>query len=155
MTKLKSIIVFSLFLLGGSSAWSSSVFYNLKNKKTDVKFSPSHESPTKFFLYRKLPVKVIRKYQDWCFIEDSEGEEGWIPENTVSQGSMVLIIADTFLHKEKDVRSNCLARLSKGVLARLKKCHQTLCQIETKNGQKPLVGWVLEKNLWGINSSFY
>ena len=168
-------LLFVVGLVGINPAWSLSVFYNLK-KKTDVRFSPSQESPVKFSLYRKLPIKIIRKYQDWCFIQESEGEQGWVPENMVFQGSMVLVTKNTFLKREKDSTSSSLtlfskiisvfksiflkkekesdfsnlAQISKGVLVKLKECQGTMCLVETKIGRKTLKGWVSREALWGI-----
>jgi SH3-like domain-containing protein len=140
-----------LFVVGLASikpVGAASIFYNLK-KKTEVRFSPSQESPVKFSLYRKVPVKVVRKYQDWCFIRESEGEEGWIPENMIFQGGMALLIKNAFLKKEKDLHSSNLAQLSKGLLVKLKDCQGTVCRVETKIGKKALKGWVSKETLWG------
>ncbi len=147
--------VFALCLVEGGYGRepSSSLFYNLKHEETNVRFGPGNQFPVKFFLrYPKLPVEVIKTHEDWYFIHDFEGEGGWIHKRMVSQCGVVMVTSKTPLKKEKKVSSPILAQLSKGVLVKLKECRNKLCKVEIKRNQKSILGWVPEKNLWGVNS---
>lgn len=147
-----AIIVFCL-AFWGCVAQETALFYNLKHEETNVRFGPGNQFPIKFFLkHPKLPVEIIKTHEDWYFIHDFEGEGGWIHKRMVFQGGIVLVAVKAFVKKEKKISSPILAQLSKGVLVKLKECRNTLCRVEIKRGKKSIIGWVPEKNLWGINS---
>ena len=127
------------------------VFYNLKHEKTHIRFGPGPQFPIKFSLYGKLPVEVIKSHEEWYFIHDFEGEDGWVQKRMVSQRNIVFTVKKTLLKKDKKMTSSVLAQLSKGVLIKLKECQNKLCQVEVTEGKKRITGWVPEKDLWGIN----
>lgn len=145
----KTIATLSLVMVHQGLSLS---FSNLKHEKTTVRFGPGEQNPIKFFLnHPKLPVELIKAHKDWYFIHDSEGEGGWIHRRMVFPGNVVLVTQKTDLRKEKKLSSRILAHLSKGVLVKLKECQNKLCRVEIKNNGKAIVGWVAEKNLWGVN----
>lgn len=129
------------------------VFYNLKHEKTHVRFGPGPQFPIKFSLYGKLPVEIIKSHEEWYLIHDFEGEEGWVQKRMVAQQGIVLTTKKTHLKKDKKMTSPILAQLSKGVLIRLKECHNKLCRAEAIQGKRKITGWVPEKDLWGVNES--
>ena len=147
------VIVLFLIFVGYGREAPPVLFYNLKQEETNVRFGPSNQFPVKFYLKcRRLPVEIKQANEEWYKLQDSEGEEGWVHKRMVFPGAIVLVTKKIPLTKEKKTSSAVLAHLSKGVLVKLKECHNQLCRVELKIGKKSLTGWVPEKNLWGISA---
>jgi SH3-like domain-containing protein len=134
----------------GWSQPSFPFFSNLKHDKTNVRFGPSNSFPIKFELKCAcLPVEIIKIHKDWYFIHDFEGESGWIHRRMVAQNDFVFLLKKSLLKKERKITSQTIACLSRGVLVKLKSCHNKICCVEIFNHKKKMVGWIPEKNLWG------
>ncbi|MFN7662787.1 MAG: SH3 domain-containing protein [Alphaproteobacteria bacterium] len=145
-----------LFSIGSGTVCAKSdgtfLFYNLRYGETNVRFGPSNNSPIKFsFKQSKLPVKVLKSHQEWYLIRDMEGERGWVLQRMVSPAGFVLVINNSFLRKDKNIKSRPIAHLTKGVIVKLEKCHSQLCRVQIPGPSSQLMGWMPEKHLWGIN----
>lgn len=145
-----------LFSIGSGTVCAKSdtpfLFYNLKHGETNVRFGPSNQFPIKFsFKQAKLPVEVLKSHQEWYLIRDMEGEEGWVLQRMVSPAGFVLVTNKSFLRKDKNIRSPIIAHLTKGVIVKLKECHNQLCCVQIPGPSSKLMGWMPEKHLWGLN----
>ncbi|MDC0348880.1 SH3 domain-containing protein [Alphaproteobacteria bacterium] len=154
MIKVRAFFLFIFLVFGFSHyGWSQTslpFFSNLKHGKTNVRFGPNNNFPIKFELKcERLPVEIIKTHKDWYFIHDFEGESGWLHKRMVAQNDFVFLLKKSFLKKERKTTSQTIACLSRGVLVKLKNCHNKICCVEMINHKKKMVGWVPGKNLWG------
>ena len=99
---------------------------------------------------RDLPVRVVKKYQNWRLIQDPEGAQGWM---------LVTLLSDrrTAVVKPGDPRpvrtspgdsakTRYLAQ--QGVVGRIGKCRDGWCRIEIGKRE----GYVSTADIWGVGA---
>ncbi len=98
---------------------------------------------------RDLPVRVIKKYDNWRLIQDPNGAQGWM---------LVTFLADrrTAIIRPGDPRPirtgpSEAARIAynaeAGVVGRVSKCSGDWCRIEIGNHR----GYVRISDIWGVS----
>lgn len=98
---------------------------------------------------RDLPVRVVKKYDNWRLIEDPDGAQGWM---------LVTMLSDrrTAIVKPGEVRAvragpNGSAKVQynaeHGVVGRISKCSEGWCRIEIGNRR----GFIRTSDIWGVS----
>jgi SH3-like domain-containing protein len=98
---------------------------------------------------RDLPVRVIKKYENWRLIQDPDGAQGWM---------LVTLLSDrrTAMVKPGEPRSIRVGpydtakvqyRAQQGVVGRISKCSDGWCRIEVGNRK----GYIREADMWGVS----
>ena len=112
-----------------------------------MRVGPGQEYPIRWTYQRRgLPVQVLREYENWRFVRDPEGEEGWVHANGVARRRTIVVIgAIRMLRAEPRLSSKPVARLEPGVIGQLEKCDQQWCRIAVQSYS----GWVRQQEVWG------
>lgn len=124
-------------------------FVTLSSDKVFVRTGPALRYPIKWIFKKEgLPVEVIQEFDTWRKIRDKDGEEGWVHQSLLSGKRAVLITAPeaVTLAKDPSHTSEKVALLEPGVVASLKSCVETLCEISAGGYE----GWAPRNLLWGI-----
>jgi SH3-like domain-containing protein len=98
---------------------------------------------------RDLPVRVVKKYDNWRLIEDPDGAQGWM---------LVTMLSDrrTAIVKPGEARAirvgpNDSAKVEynaeHGVVGRISKCSEGWCRIEIGNRR----GFIRTSDIWGVS----
>jgi SH3-like domain-containing protein len=98
---------------------------------------------------RDLPVRVIKKYENWRLIQDPDGAQGWM---------LVTMLSDrrTAVVKPGEARAvrvgpydgaKVVYQAEPGVVGRISKCSGGWCRIDIGNRR----GYVRESELWGVS----
>lgn len=98
---------------------------------------------------RDLPVRVMKKYQNWRLVEDPDGAQGWM---------LVTFLADrrTAIVRSGEPRpiragpydnSKIAYNAEQGVVGRISKCSEGWCRIEI-GGHR---GYVRTADIWGVS----
>ena len=174
MFKLNIILIIFFSLLGLNlslqAAESKNSWGSLKYNKTYLRTGPSKDNKV-IWVYKKkgLPIKVIRKKDDWFLILLPENQKGWISSSQFSKKRTALI-KDRISETEKiiknkkpldirDIDNNLVAYVHNGVIVKLLGCKNSICEVELnikkekyffKNSYK-LNGFIEKDYLWGIN----
>ena len=140
----KIVIIFLLFFIPIAAA--EEIFLSLKNKKVNVRYGPSFESPVKF-IYNKidLPIKQIDKKENWRRILDIKNNSGWIHSSQLKQINSIITLSDKILFKRPTIFSKPIAKIKKGRVLIIQNCQTKWCKIKTNN----IKGWIQRKDLWG------
>jgi SH3-like domain-containing protein len=131
-------------------------FVTIDTDKAYVRTGPAPRYPVKL-VYKKigLPVEITQEFDVWRKIKDIDGDEGWINKALLSDKRGVIVrsaspkdknVASIVLREEGRTQARIIARLESGVVAKLGKCTETWCQINTGGYQ----GWVQRNVLWGL-----
>ena len=135
---LRAMMGFRLFAVLGlvaallaapASAQEREVPYwaSLRYDEVRMRVGPSEEYPVEWVYKRKgLPVKVVRVREGWRYVEDPEGDKGWI--------------ARSQLDPERSAEP--------GVVAALGTCREGWCEVDIA-GRK---GWIQQARLWGTEA---
>jgi SH3-like domain-containing protein len=130
-------------------------FVSLKPDRVNVRGGPTRDHEVTFVYTRAgLPVEITAESDNWRRIRDWEGSEGWVYHSLLS-GRRTAVVSPKDkkqlvpLHYEADATSTVVAKLQAGVLASVKRCNGSWCQIVGTGFD----GWVVQEQLWGVYSN--
>lgn len=98
---------------------------------------------------RDLPVRVVKKYENWRLIEDPDGAQGWMLVSMLSD-RRTAIIKDgepRSIHSNPDGGAKIQYQVERGVVGRISKCKDGWCRIEFGSRR----GYVHMSDLWGVS----
>ncbi len=140
----------------GPSGFPIPRFLTLKANKVNVRKGPSSDHAVAWVFQRKgMPVEITAEFENWRKIRDSQGEEGWILQQMLS-GRRFAMAPDwdkqkfVVLHDGETARSETIAKLTPGAIAKIDSCSGDWCYLKPKTMQatpcKPNSGvFTLEK----------
>jgi SH3-like domain-containing protein len=148
-------------LLTAGAAWAGSDttsslpvprFVSIKADRVNVRGGPDKDHDVSY-IYTRVgwPVEITAEFEDWRRIRDSDGTEGWVYHSLLSgkRTAVVQMKAKTDLaqlYGKPDDKSGVTAQLQVGVLATVKHCTGTWCEISGDGFE----GWVQQNELWGV-----
>ena len=100
---------------------------------------------------RDLPVRVVKKYENWRLIQDPDGAQGWM---------LVTLLSDrrTAVVKPGGPRAIRVGpydgakvqyQAEQGVVGRIEKCSDGWCRINVANRK----GYIRTTDIWGVNEN--
>lgn len=131
-------------------------FVSLKSDRVNLRNGPGTDYPTGW-VYRRagLPVEVIKEFETWREVRDSDGATGWVLQSLLSgrrtglvlpwerkagsQPPLVPIMASD------SSRSGVVAKVEAGVIADLHSCDGRWCRVTVDQYS----GYIEQKKLWG------
>lgn len=144
----KKLGVFCLVILYSFSV--SSTFMNLRYDKTNFRYGPEGTFPIKFtWNGLGLPVEVLKEQGSWVYVQDAEGDYGWIQRRMLTKKKMVLVKKDAEIRRERAQTSKILAFVKNGALLHLKECDSDACRVQATHQDKKIVGWISKQLVWG------
>jgi len=125
-------------------AWRS-----LRDPLVNMRAGPGEDYAIRFVYHRQhLPVKGLRAYQGWVFVQDADGARGWIMLRFLAKAPNVLIrgAGPVEMRAGPGRQTPLLWRLAPGVVGRLGECREGWCRIDVDKR----VGFVPQDRLWGV-----
>lgn len=151
--------LFSTFLVFASSAGLADTgkesaalpiprFVTLAADEVNLRTGPGLRYPIKYYIYKNgLPVEIVKEFEHWRQIKDSEGDVGWVHKSLLSGKRAVMIKGSMqTLAKNPSPTAKPVVKVEPEVIAGLLRCEEKWCQIEV-GGYK---GWLQRDVLWGI-----
>jgi SH3-like domain-containing protein len=138
--------------LGPKSGLPLPRFVSLKPDKVNVRGGPTRDHDVLFVYTRAgLPVEITAESDNWRRIRDWEGSEGWVYHSLLSGRRTGVINPKektelVTLRDEAADTATVIARVQSGVLAQVKRCDGSWCQIAGPG----FGGWVVQQQLWGV-----
>jgi SH3-like domain-containing protein len=127
-------------------------FVSLKPDRVNVRGGPTRDHEVTFVYTRAgLPVEITAESDNWRRIRDWEGSEGWVYHSLLS-GRRTAVVSPkdkdqlVSLRRKPDDGADVVARVQSGVLASVKRCTGSWCQITGAGFD----GWVVQEQLWGV-----
>lgn len=95
-----------------------------------------------------LPVRIVGEFGDWRQIIDSDGATGWV-YHALLTGRRTVLFTDAMadVRKRPEDGAGLRAQAGEGVIADLRRCERTWCEIETDLA----AGWVPKTVIWGVD----
>jgi SH3-like domain-containing protein len=147
--------------LAAGAAWAGSDttsslpvprFVSIKADRVNVRGGPDKDHDVSY-IYTRVgwPVEITAEFEDWRRIRDSDGTEGWVYHSLLSGKrtavvQMKLKTALAQLYGKPDDKSEVTAQLQIGVLATVKHCTGSWCEISGDGFE----GWIQQNELWGV-----
>jgi SH3-like domain-containing protein len=123
-------------------------FASLRHDSVNVRAGPSQDYPIRWTYQRQgLPVQILREYENWRFVRDFDGGEGWVHASGLRGQRTVLVTGGTrVLRAEPAEGAKPVARLEAGVVAKLEKCERVWCRVSVQS----YTGWMRQNEVWGV-----
>tara|TARA_Y100001970_G_scaffold206741_1_gene251787 strand:- start:7419 stop:7775 length:357 start_codon:yes stop_codon:yes gene_type:complete len=95
-----------------------------------------------------LPVKILKKFEQWYEVETPDGSIGWMWGKLLSnKQKTVLFKKKESLYERDNIESNIIAYVNKNAILKLYFCKNNWCKVESK--EHKIKGFVKIDNLWG------
>lgn len=142
---------------GSSSGLPIPRYVSLKSDEVNLRSGPGKEYPTQW-VYRRvgLPVEVLKEFEGWRQVRDSEGATGWVNQSLLSGRRTALILpweiqqgkasATIALKQSNSDNARTSAIVEAGVIANIQSCDGRWCYIIIDKYK----GYIEQKKLWGI-----
>jgi SH3-like domain-containing protein len=140
----------------GASGLPVPRFVSLKSDRVHSRQGPGTEYKV-LWVYRRagLPLEVIREYDGWRQVRDSEGAEGWVVQSLVSGRRTALVmpwelkggkVPKVKLLSDDRESSAPVAILEAGVITNIRSCDSKWCYVSVGDYR----GYIEQKRLWGV-----
>ena len=100
---------------------------------------------------RDLPVRVVKKYDNWRMIQDPDGAQGWMLVTLLSDRRTAIVKAG----EPRAIRvgaydsAKVAYTAEQGVVGRISKCSDGWCRIEIGKHE----GYIRTSDIWGVNGN--
>lgn len=132
-------------------------FVSLKSDRVNLRQGPGTDYPTSWVFRRAgLPVEVIKEFETWRQIRDSDGVTGWVLSSLLSGRRTAAVLPwetkregprpQTKLYVQDSLESRTVANVEAGVIADIGSCDGRWCNVSI-DGYR---GHIEQKNLWGV-----
>jgi len=99
---------------------------------------------------RDLPVRVVKKYENWRLIQDQDGARGWMLVTLLSDRRTAVVKPGKPRPVHTDASASARVRYvaEPGVVGRIDHCGDGWCRIEIGKRE----GYVHASDLWGVGT---
>ena len=98
---------------------------------------------------RDLPIRVVKKYENWRMIEDLEGTRGWMLVSLLSDRRTAVVKPGEPrpIHANADGASRVRYNAEQGVVGRIEKCRAGWCHFAVGKRE----GYIRTSDIWGVS----
>ena len=98
---------------------------------------------------RDLPIRVVKKYENWRMIEDPEGTRGWMLVSLLSDRRTAVVKKGEprSIHASADGASRVRYTAENGVVGHIEKCREGWCHIAIGKRE----GYIRTSDIWGVS----
>jgi SH3-like domain-containing protein len=97
---------------------------------------------------RDLPIRVVKKYENWRLIQDPDGAQGWMLVTLLSDRRTAVVKPGeprpVRTERSEGARVRYLAE--QGAVGRIDHCKQSWCHVEFGKRQ----GYIRTSDIWGV-----
>ena len=100
---------------------------------------------------RDLPVRVVKKYENWRLIQDPDGAQGWMLVTLLSDRRTAVVKKGEPRPVRTDASEGARVRYmaEPGVVGRIDKCSEGWCRIAIGKRE----GYVRTSDIWGVGEN--
>ncbi len=132
-------------------------FVSLKSDRVNLRNGPGTDYPTGW-VYRRagLPVEVIKEFEGWRQVRDSEGATGWVLQSLLSGRRTGLVVPWERksgktpplvpIVANDSSSAGVVVNVEAGVIADLHACDGRWCRVTVDKYN----GYMEQKKLWGV-----
>jgi len=98
---------------------------------------------------RDLPIRVVKKYENWRLIQDSDGAQGWMLVTLLSDRRTAIVKPGDPRPVRSDASDGAKVRYlaEQGTVARISKCSSGWCHVEFGKRE----GYIRTSEIWGVS----
>jgi SH3-like domain-containing protein len=98
---------------------------------------------------RDLPVRIVKKYQNWRLIQDPDGAKGWMLVTLLSDRRTAIVKPGDprAVYSEANAKSQVRYLVEHGVVGRVDHCASGWCNIHIGKRE----GYIRTGDIWGVD----
>jgi SH3-like domain-containing protein len=98
---------------------------------------------------RDLPIRVVKKYENWRLIQDSDGAQGWMLVTLLSDRRTAIVKPGDPRAVRSDASDASKVRYlaEQGTVGRISKCSSGWCHVEFGKRE----GYIRTSDIWGVS----
>jgi SH3-like domain-containing protein len=98
---------------------------------------------------RDLPIRVVKKYENWRLIQDPDGAQGWMLVTLLSDRRTAVVRPGDPRPVRVDANEGAKVRYlaQQGAVGRISKCSAGWCRVEFGKRQ----GYIRTSDIWGVS----
>lgn len=98
---------------------------------------------------RDLPIRVVKKYENWRLIQDPDGAQGWMLVTLLSDRRTAIVKPGEprSIRVGPDEGAKVQYHVEHGVVGRISKCGDGWCRIEIGKHE----GYIRTSDIWGVS----
>jgi SH3-like domain-containing protein len=124
-------------------------FVSLRSDDVNMRVGPGSRYRIEWVYKRRdLPMEIQREFDVWRWVEDPDGNKGWVHQATLmGRRSFIVQKADATLRSEPSDTGSAVATLKPGVIGRIRSCEATSewCNVQS-GGYR---GYLRRSQFWG------
>lgn len=132
-------------------------YVSLKSDRVNLRTGPGTDYPTAW-VYRRagLPLEVIKEFEGWRQVRDSDGASGWVLQSFLSGRRTALVlpwevkpdqpVPQVTIYRSDSDSSRTVVKVEAGVIANIHSCDGRWCHVSIDQYR----GYLEQKKLWGI-----
>jgi SH3-like domain-containing protein len=132
-------------------------FVSLKADRVNLRNGPGTDYPTSWVFRRAgMPVEILKEFETWRQIRDSEGATGWVLHSMLSGRRTALVLPwevkpnqpapQIQLRSDDDGGGRVVAVVEAGVIANVRNCDSRWCFVIIGDYR----GYIEQSKLWGV-----
>ena len=131
-------------------------FVSLKSDRVHLRQGPGFDYKVLWVFRRAgLPVEVLKEFEGWRQVRDSDGTIGWLLQALISGRRTAAVmpwaaktnpLPNVELKADDASSSTTVAKLEAGVIAFVRSCDGQWCSVAVGE----LTGYLEQKKLWGV-----
>jgi SH3-like domain-containing protein len=133
-------------------------FVSLKADRVNLRTGPGTDYPTVWVFRRAgLPLEVVKEFEIWREVRDSEGTSGWVLQSLLSGRRTALVApwelkksgaapAQVTIRNGGSENARAVAIVEAGVIANVHVCDGRWCEVSIEGYR----GYLPQKQLWGV-----
>jgi SH3-like domain-containing protein len=100
---------------------------------------------------RDLPIRVVKKYENWRLIQDPDGAQGWMLVTLLSDRRTAIVKSGDPRPVRVDPSDGAKVhyRVEHGAVGRIDKCSNGWCHVEFGKRE----GYIRTSDVWGVSEN--
>lgn len=149
MNRITVMVLIFVFLLGAFPALAADDLMSVKDDRAYVRKEPKPKADVLYTVLKHFPVKIIKKHFSWYYVEDFEGDKGWIYSKSLTSKTRCAIVKGNEyanIRSGPSTKEKVIYKADLGVAFEVLKTKDEWLNIKHANGK---TGWVHESLMWG------
>lgn len=153
VSKQRGALLAALLLLASPPAAGEDLplprFASMKADEVYMRAGPGQSYAVSWVFQRRgLPVEIVKQFEQWRYVRDIEGAEGWVHRVMLSSSRTVIVAATAPVtaREAPDAEGAPVFRAAPGVQGELIACDGAWCRVRIRG----VKGWLPISSLWGV-----
>ncbi len=146
----------SAAVAAGTAQTQGPHFASLRSDRVHLRQGPGTDHKV-LWIYKRagMPIEVLKEFEGWRQVRDSEGATGWVSQALVSNRRTALVLPwevkdgnppqVALLSDDKETAGK-VALVEAGVIANIRSCDGRWCHVSIGEFR----GYIQQKKLWGV-----